>query len=142
MNKAIGVSSAGFTIYEKRPSTCNYNHGICNKIPAICLKGEDCDDFEPVDNIDEVNGKIKKKNDVGSTTLREIIYNVNTSRGAPMGRCGVGDEPKSRVYDRYVPMDRSDPAYDIGGAYWGLGARLRVAYTADMEYVRFYREGE
>jgi len=77
-----------------------------------------------------------------SDILKQIICDVNCFRGAPMGRPDIGHIPIGRVYDRYVPMDRSDGAYDIGGAYWGLGARLRVAYTADMEYVRFYREGE
>lgn len=86
-------------------------------------------------------GKIVK-NDIGSVALRGIICNVNCSRGAPMGRSNVDSKPTGKVYDRYVPMDRSDPAYDIGGAYWGLGARLRVSYTADMSYIRFYREGE
>ena len=83
------------------------------------------------------------KADIGSVALRKIINKVDGSRGAPMGRSDVGNiTPEGNVHDRYVPMDRSDGAYDIGGAYWGLGARLRVAYTADMEYVRFYREGD
>ena len=72
--------------------------------------------------------------------LKQIVFNVNCSRGAPMGRSDVGFAPTGRVYDRYVPMDRSDSAYDIGGAYWGLGARLRVSFTKDLEYVKFYRE--
>ena len=73
--------------------------------------------------------------------MKKIICDVNCSRGAPMGRNNVGNKPNSRVYDRFVPMDHSDPAYDIGGAYWGLGDRLRVAYTKDLEYIKFYREG-
>ena len=83
------------------------------------------------------------KTDVGSVTLRKIVSKVDCSRGAPMGRSNVFSIAEGKkIYDRYLPMDRSDPAYDIGGAYWGLGARMRVAYTADLEYVRFYREGE
>ena len=80
------------------------------------------------------------KNDIGSVTLQKIIDDVSCSRGAPMGRQSYWVRPDNqRVYDRFVPMS-SDGAYDIGEAYWGLGPRLRVEYTADMEYVKFYRE--
>ena len=34
----------------------------------------------------------------------------------------------------------SDGAYDKGGAYWGIGKRLRVSYTKDLKYINFYRE--
>ena len=33
----------------------------------------------------------------------------------------------------------SDGAYDKGGAYWGCGAELRVSYTKDLSFIRFYR---
>jgi len=72
-------------------------------------------------------------------TIDKIITEVNTSRGAPMGRMNVGDKPKDKkVFDCAVPM--IDGAYDRGGAYWGLGNQLRVSYTKDLEYINFYRQ--
>ena len=58
-----------------------------------------------------------------------------------MGRMNVGiDRPTDkRVYDCRVPMCSCCGGYDRGGAYWGLGSQLRVSYTKDLSYVRFYR---
>lgn len=73
-------------------------------------------------------------------TIDKIITKVDTSRGAPMGRTNVGtkhDTIKKCVFDCRVPM--SDSAYDKGGAYWGCGAELRVSYTKDLSFIRFYR---
>ena len=91
-------------------------------------------------------------------TIDKIINKVNCRRGAPMGR--HGKTPKGaeffvdenngflymkhegkvqRVYDCFVPMS-SDGAYDKGGAYWGLGKRLRVQYTKDLSYISYYRQ--
>ena len=74
--------------------------------------------------------------------INDIVYPVNCGRGAPMGRDDIGNKPTDqRVYSRYVPMTDYNN-YDRGGAYWGSGARLRVEFTGDLSYVRFYREGE
>jgi hypothetical protein len=73
-------------------------------------------------------------------TIDKIITKVDTSRGAPMGRANVGtkdDTIMKTVFDCRVPM--SDSAYDKGGAYWGCGAELRVSYTKDLSFIRFYR---
>lgn len=78
-------------------------------------------------------------------TIDKIITKVNTSRGAPMGRNDVGVIPlmRKRIYNCYVPMDMMEPAYDKGGAYWGLSPnRLRVSYTKDLSYIKFYRKNE
>lgn len=75
-------------------------------------------------------------------TINKIINKVNTTYGAPMGRASVGAKPADKhIYDCAVPMS-SDCAYDKGGAYWGLGKQLRVAYTQNMSYVHFYRLGD
>ena len=77
-------------------------------------------------------------------TIDKIITKVDTSRGAPMGRPNVGDHPfpfLERIYDCRVPLS-SDGAYDKGGAYFGIGAELRVRYTKDLSYIHFYRRGE
>lgn len=81
-----------------------------------------------------------------------IVPPVNVKYGAPMGRPNIGKQPVTRtrgragrickvdqtkVYDHYVPM--SEPGYDKGGAYWGIGRPLRVRYTKDLSYVEFYR---
>ena len=75
------------------------------------------------------------------TLLDQIIPDISSSWGAPMGRENIGARPEDiRVYDRIVPMSGE---YDIRGAYWSLGgARLRVSYTKDLSFIRFYREGE
>jgi len=83
-------------------------------------------------------------------TIDKIITKIDGKYGAPMGRVGVGNRPgtgktwkeagiKKRVFDCLVPMS-GDGVYDKGGAYWGLGKRLRVSYTKDMSYIHFYRE--
>jgi hypothetical protein len=74
-------------------------------------------------------------------TIDFIICDVNSSRGAPMGRENVGTRPEGkRIYDCAVPM--IDLCYDKGGAYWGIGRQLRVSYTKDLSYIRFYRLGD
>ncbi len=73
--------------------------------------------------------------------ISKVIPSLDSRRGAPMGRTSIGEKPTDkRVYDRYVPMCSCCGAYDKGGAYWGLGNRLRVSFTADLSYVKFYRE--
>jgi hypothetical protein len=86
--------------------------------------------------------------------FHEILYKVDTRRGAPMGRSNVGTPPvivtrfsgrnvrtckcdQTEVYDRRVPM--IDGAYDSGGAYWGIGKPLYVRFTKDLSYVEFFR---
>ncbi len=72
-------------------------------------------------------------------TIDKIITKVNSKYGAPMGR-GSNDinlKPTDRkVFDCAVPLYQG---YDKGGAYWGYPSNLRVEYTKDLLYVRFYR---
>lgn len=79
-----------------------------------------------------------------NSTLSKIICNVNCKYGVHMGRKNVGKKPTNKkIHDCYVPMDISDSAYDKGGAYWGLdNNRMRVSYTKDLSYIKFYRENE
>lgn len=72
-------------------------------------------------------------------TIDKIITNVSTKYGSPMGRNDVGIKPNDKtIFDCKVPMNG---AYDKGGAYWGLGGQLRVQYTKDLSYIKFYRLG-
>ena len=87
---------------------------------------------------------MEKTKTVITRTIDKIITKVDVSRGAPMGRFGTGDKPsnpKVKIFDCAVPMS-SDGAYDKGGAYWGLGRQMRVSYTKDLTYIKFYRLGE
>lgn len=99
---------------------------------------------------------INNTNNTTMKTIDKIITKVNGQYGAPMGRSCVGTKPVTvtsgphcrifkknqvKVYDCAVPMS-SDGAYDKGGAYWGLGKQLRVSYTKDLSYIRFYRLGD
>jgi len=75
--------------------------------------------------------------------ISKIVCDVNCKFGAPMGRSNKGvkpSNPKVKIFDRKVPM--SESAYDKGGAYWGIGAELRVEFTKDLSYVKFYRRGD
>lgn len=81
-------------------------------------------------------------------TIDKIITKVDCSRGTRMGRDNIGVHPaesssirKYRVYGTKVPMS-SDGCYDRGHTYWGIGVELRVQYTRDLSYIRFYRKGE
>ena len=74
------------------------------------------------------------------TALEKIICKLDTRLGAPMGRPNVGTKEntiKKSVFDARVRI--CSGGYDSGGAYWGLGSELRVSYTKDLEYIRFYR---
>lgn len=75
-------------------------------------------------------------------TIDKIITAVDGTRGAPIGRSNVGSREAAvaanlRIYDCAVRMMG---AYDYGGAYWGLGKQLRVEYTKDLSYIKFYRK--
>jgi len=76
-------------------------------------------------------------------TIDKIVSNVNSQSGAPMGRGNRGVRPLdgTKIYDCAVPMCGYGD-YDKGGAYWGIGPQLRVAYTKDLSFVRFYRIDE
>jgi len=61
-----------------------------------------------------------------------------------VGRSNVGTEKDAkgkRIFDCAVPMS-SDGAYDSKGAYFGIGRQLRVKYTKDLTFIKFYRRGE
>jgi hypothetical protein len=76
-------------------------------------------------------------------TIKELLPDLNCSRGAPLGRYDKGEKPTDkRIYDRRVPINSG--GYDRGGAYWGIGqSELRVSYTKDLSYIHFYwDEGE
>lgn len=77
-------------------------------------------------------------------TIDKIITKLDCKYGAPMGRFNVGSENDckgKRVFDCIIPM-YSDGAYDKGGAYWDIGKQLRVKYTKDLSFIKFYRRGE
>jgi hypothetical protein len=72
-------------------------------------------------------------------TIDKILDKVNCKYGAPMGRKSDPKEiePTDRkVFDCKVNLNQG---YDKGGAYWGLPNTLRVRYTKDLLYIRFYR---
>lgn len=59
------------------------------------------------------------------------ITPVNSTYGAPMGRPSRSglDTDAGRLYLRRVPLNGG--GYDVGGAYWGLGAPLWLAMDQD-----------
>ena len=78
--------------------------------------------------------KIRQK----GCTIDKIITNVDCKYGAPMGRCDVGEKPSDKkIYDCKVPLSSG---YDKGGCYFGFGKELRVSYTKDLSYIKFYRK--
>jgi len=82
--------------------------------------------------------------------LDRIITKMDCKFGAPMGRASYDErDPQTlskstmndKIFDCAVPMS-SDSAYDLGGAYWGIGKQLRVKYNKTLTYIQFYRKGE
>lgn len=74
-----------------------------------------------------------------TAAYNQVLARVDTKRGAPMGRVSndIKEKPTDRrVFDRAVPLNEG---YDAGAAYWGWPNNLRVEYTADLKYIRFYR---
>ena len=72
-------------------------------------------------------------------TIDKIITRLDLTRGAPMGRLNVGERPTDKkIFDCAVPMAAG--GYDAKGAYWGTGGQLRVEYTKDLSYIKFYRK--
>ncbi len=71
-------------------------------------------------------------------TIDKIITKVNVEFGAPMGRPNIGEKPPKgvKIFNCKVPLSEG---YDGGGVYWGFPNNLRVAYTKDLSYVKFYR---
>ncbi len=116
--------------------------------PNGTLLGWDADfgDIVALDRVLVTVADYKKAKGPKARVLKKLIdqitYDVNCSRGAPMGRADVGTRPKNkRILDNVVPMLASDRAYDKGGAYWGIGtAQLRVRYTKDLSFIEFYRK--
>lgn len=49
-----------------------------------------------------------------------LLSQMNCSRGAPMGRCDIKDDPKAKVLLFLVRLEDGG-CYDVGGAYWGIG---------------------
>jgi hypothetical protein len=76
--------------------------------------------------------------------LKDVIVKLDTKYGAPMGRAssepdetGWHQKYKGKLYLKEVPLDEG--GYDAGGAYWGIGEQLYVAYSPRNEdVVRFW----
>ena len=77
------------------------------------------------------------------TTTQWPIGHVSGKYGAPMGRAAVRSievkgqhyGPSRKMHLRKVPLDAG--GYDRGGAYWGIGSPLYVAY--DDDFRAFFR---
>lgn len=72
--------------------------------------------------------------------IDKIITKCDCKYGSPMGRLSDSswNKPKDRkVFDSKVILDNG--GYDKGGAYWGIPNNIRVEYTKDLLYIRFYR---
>ena len=54
---------------------------------------------------------------------------VDCSRGAPMGRANIGEVKHCAPGTVHLFKVRMTDAYDLGGAYWGLGETLWCAYS-------------
>jgi hypothetical protein len=85
--------------------------------------------------------------------LSDIITNVSTKYGAPLGRRNIGSQPVTvirgkrgrickkdqvKVYEKRVPL--MDGGYDRGGAYWGTPSNLYVRFTKDLSYIEYFRK--
>ena len=63
---------------------------------------------------------------------------VSCKYGAPMGRSSHGSVvPGQKV--RLIRLNIDGGGYDDGGAYWGLGKPVYMAWTVDAEYEGYIR---
>ena len=63
---------------------------------------------------------------------------VSSQYGAPMGRTSHGSVvPGQKV--RLIQLKIDSGGYDDGGAYWGLGQPIFMAWTEDTEYEWYIR---
>jgi len=63
---------------------------------------------------------------------------VSSQYGAPMGRSSHGAVvPGQKV--RLIQLNIDSGGYDDGGAYWGLGKPIFMAWTEDTEYEGYIR---
>ena len=74
------------------------------------------------------------------------MTNINSQHGAPMGRCDkvhdyhekVGHlQPTGKIHMARVYLNQG--GYDNGGAYWGIGGKLYMAWHAQNDFVRYVR---
>ncbi len=63
---------------------------------------------------------------------------VSCKYGAPMGRSSHGAVVPGRKV-RLIQLNIDSGGYDDGGAYWGLGKTLYMAWTEDTEYEGYIR---
>lgn len=63
----------------------------------------------------------------------ELLYKVDCSRGAPMGRPTIKDNVEAKVRLFLVRMSACG-AYDPGGAYWGCGRPLYACIGEGFQY--------
>ena len=80
--------------------------------------------------------------DLDKSFGRHFASDVDSKYGAPMGR--YSNPTDNGKYDRTVklPLLRGDEAYDVGGAYWGLGdygEYVHVQFTFDLKYWEYFR---
>lgn len=86
-----------------------------------------------------------KKKGPSQKAYERLLVKAYSQYGSAMGRGDSHDsKTKSKIargevkfYDRAVPLNSG---YDAGGAYWGTPNNLRVQYTANLKYVKFYRK--
>ncbi len=61
-----------------------------------------------------------------------LLTNVDCSRGAPMGRRTIEDNPNATVV--LFRMRMVDECYDVAGAYWGSGTPIYAAIGEGFQY--------
>ena len=72
-----------------------------------------------------------------SMSMRQTCK-VSSQYGAPMGRSNHGAVvPGQKV--RLIQLNIDSGGYDDGGAYWGLGKPIFMAWTEDTEYEWYIR---
>lgn len=76
-------------------------------------------------------------------SMAKVLPDVSVKYGAPMGRGSIIEYPthgSPLLYLRRVPLDSG--GYDSGGAYWGLGDPLYVAFNDEYVERGCERSGE
>jgi hypothetical protein len=64
----------------------------------------------------------------------KLLSQLDCKYGAPMGRRTITDDTNSKV--RLFRIRMVDGAYDVGGAYWGMGTPIYCALGDGFQVFR------
>jgi len=74
---------------------------------------------------------------VPSAIEKQLLPDVSSRYGAPMGRRDITDNQEAKCH--VIRMSLVDGAYDVGGAYWGMGVPLWCIASKQGDFRKIVR---